>query len=63
MSSPQKWNPNKNNKQREKGSAYLGKEEISDTWKFVEPRGERNIKDRCNCKLSLKGNTKMQCDK
>ncbi|CAG5055139.1 unnamed protein product [Parnassius apollo] len=59
----QNWSVIKNKEQREKGKAYLGKKKIDDKWKFVEPRSVRNIKDRCNCKLSLKGGTKLQCDK
>ncbi|GFY39919.1 hypothetical protein TNIN_201 [Trichonephila inaurata madagascariensis] len=30
---------------------------------LLEPKSEGNIKDRCNCKLSLKDNTKIQCEK
>ncbi|GFS47016.1 hypothetical protein TNIN_23991 [Trichonephila inaurata madagascariensis] len=46
-----------------KGKPYFGKKKIDGKWSFVEPKSERKIKDRCNCKQSLKDNTKLQCKK
>ncbi|CAB3256002.1 unnamed protein product [Arctia plantaginis] len=62
-SQPQEWNANKNKEQREKGKAYLGKKKIENKWGFVEPKLDRKMKARCKCKLSLKGDTKINCDK
>ncbi|XP_060808417.1 uncharacterized protein LOC132903662 [Amyelois transitella] len=60
-SRPQDWSVNKNKDQREKGQPYLGKKKVDDKWRFVQIKNERKFKDRCNCKLSSRGNTKLQC--
>ncbi|GFY77336.1 hypothetical protein TNIN_176171 [Trichonephila inaurata madagascariensis] len=57
------WSANNNKKQRGKGKPYFGKKKMDGKWSFVEPKSERKIKDRCNCKLSLKDNAKLQCEK
>ncbi|CAG5059858.1 unnamed protein product [Parnassius apollo] len=62
-SEPHQWDANKNKEQREKGKAYLGKKKRGNKWGFIEPKPAREMKSRCKCKLSLKGDTKMHCDK
>ncbi|GFS57288.1 uncharacterized protein TNCV_491771 [Trichonephila clavipes] len=62
-SHPQDWSANNNKEQREKREPFFGKKKIDGKWSFVEPKSERKIKGRCNCKLSLKDNTKLQCEK
>ncbi|CAG4967871.1 unnamed protein product [Parnassius apollo] len=62
-SEPRQWDANKNKEQREKAKAYLGKKKRGNKWGFIEPKPVREMKSRCKCKLSLKGDTKMHCDK
>lgn len=62
-SQPSTWQTKINQKNREKGKSYFGKKKADNKWKYSEQKPERTIKERCKCKLSLKGGTKLECSK
>lgn len=52
-----------NYKQREKGEFYYAKKLNSEKWNYKIPKTPRVLKPRCNCLLSQKTNSKIQCQR
>lgn len=55
-----KWSDNKNKSRREKGKNYFGRKKVENKITYNIPRQKRQIKEKCNCKLSVKS-TKLKC--
>lgn len=60
-----KWSCHRNKYKREKGKKYYGRKKVDGHWKYNVPKPEKQIKERCHCKYSEKGNERslLQCYK
>lgn len=54
------WFVNRNKAAREKGKPYSGKILKNGKWSYDVPKGERKMKERCQCKL--KNKNQIKCD-